>query len=146
MQVSSASGNPKKAYRLMTAIETSNFEELAIDHGMDSLFQKLRYELQRTIKGQFLKELFHEDEVLSKKSPPVTVGGRQLAWMLRRKFDVGLTEQNISSEREFHELILQKDNVPAYLLSLDSLLLEVDICDEKLEVLFEANGEERSDG
>ena len=50
MKVSSASGNPKKAYRLMKEIESSKFEDLANDHGMDSLFQKLRYELQRTIK------------------------------------------------------------------------------------------------
>ena len=33
-------------------------------------------------------------------------------------------------------MVLQKDNAPAYLLSFDSLLLEVDICDETLEVVF----------
>lgn len=90
-KVSSSSGNPKKAYARMKAIETSTFEQLAKDEGMDVLWQKLRYELQVTIKGQFLKELFYEDEVMSKQVPPVTVNGRQLAWMIRRKFDVGLT-------------------------------------------------------
>ena len=55
--------------------------------------------------------------------------------MIRRKFDVDLTEQNICIEREVHDA-LQKDNAPAYLLALDSLLLEVDISDETLEVLF----------
>ena len=118
------------------AIESSTFEELAKDEGMDTMWQKLRYELQRTVKGQFLKALLHMDEVMSKHDPPVTVGGRQLAWMIRRKFDVDLTEQNIFTEREVHDLALQKDNAPAYLLSLDSLLLELDISDETLEVLF----------
>ena len=39
-------------------------------------------------------------------------------------------------EREVHDLVLQKDNAPAYLLTLDSLLLEVEISDETLEVVF----------
>ena len=84
----------------MKAIETSTFEQLAKDEGMDVLWQELRYELQVTIKGQFLKELFYKDEVMSKQVPPVTVNGRQLAWMIRRKFDVDLTEQNIFTDRE----------------------------------------------
>lgn len=35
-----------------------------------------------------------------------------------------------------HELALQKDNAPAYLLALDSLLLEVTISYKKLEGVF----------
>ena len=56
--------------------------------------------------------------------------------MVRRKFDVDLTEQNVFTAREVHDLVLQKDNVPAYLLTLDSLLLEVKIDDATLEVVF----------
>ena len=35
----------------MKAIETSTFEQLSKDEGMDVLWQKLRYELPVTIKG-----------------------------------------------------------------------------------------------
>ena len=59
----------------MKAIETAAFDDLAKDEGMDVLWQKLRYELQVTIKGQFLKELLHKDEVMAKQSAPVTVSG-----------------------------------------------------------------------
>ena len=121
---------------MMKEIETLSFDELAVDNGMDVLWQKLRYELQVTIKGIFQRELLQTDEELAKRSPPVTVGGRQLAWMVRRKFDVDLTEQNVLTEREVHDLVLQKDNVPAYLLTLDSLLMEVKIDDVTLEVVF----------
>lgn len=108
--VSSLPGNPKKAFALMKAIETSTFEEFAQEEGMGVLWQKLRYELQKTIQGQLLRELLHKDEVVAKSSPPVTANGRQLAWMIRRKFDVDLTEQNISTEREVRDLVFQKDN------------------------------------
>ena len=61
--------------------------------------------------------------------------------MMRRKFDVDLTEQQVYSQREVHGLTLQKDNVPAYLLKLDSLLMEVEIDDALLEVVFTRNME-----
>ena len=83
----------------MEAIEKATFEELAKDDGMEVLWQKLRYEFQVTIKGLFLKELLHMGEVMSKQAPLVTVNGRQLAWLVRRKFDVDLTEQNVFTER-----------------------------------------------
>ena len=89
---------------MMKEIESLEFEELAEDQGMDVLWQKLRYELQCTIKGLFLKELTQKDAEFAKRVPPVTVGGRQLAWMMRRKFDVDLTEQNVFTEREVHDL------------------------------------------
>ena len=58
------------------------------------LWQKFCCELQRILKGQFLKELLLADEKLAKRKPPLTVNGRQLAWMVRRKSDVDETQQN----------------------------------------------------
>ena len=49
-KVSAASGNPKKAFVMMNEIESLGFEELAEDNGMEVLWQKLRYQLQCTIK------------------------------------------------------------------------------------------------
>ena len=67
--------------------------------------------------------------------------------MMRRKFDVDLTEQNVFTEREVHDLTLQKDNVSAYLITLDSLLMEVAIDDSTLEVIFCAEyGTQRAAG
>ena len=50
---------------MMKEIETLSFDELAADKGMDVLWQRLRYELQITIKGLFLKELLQKDEEMS---------------------------------------------------------------------------------
>ena len=45
--VAAASGNPKKAFRLMKVIERLRYEDLVEEHGMDTLWQKLRSELQK---------------------------------------------------------------------------------------------------
>ena len=136
MTVSAASTNPKKAFRRMKEIETATFEHLEEEEGMEVLWQKLLCELQKTLEGQFLKGLLLADEKLAKEKPPMTGNGRQLARMVRRKFGVAETQQNIFTGREIHVLQLQKDNVPGYLIELDALLLEIGIDKTTLEVLF----------
>ena len=49
--VAAASGNVKKAFRLVEEIERLKYEDLVEEHGMDTLWQKLRSELQKTLKG-----------------------------------------------------------------------------------------------
>ena len=57
------------------------------------------------------------DDQLGKLATPTTVNGRQLAWMLRRVFDVDAAQMNVAIEGEVHALKLQKDNAPGISLS-----------------------------
>ena len=68
----------------------------------------MRSESQKTLKGIFLGELMLEDDKLAKQNPPTIVNGRQLAWMMRRKFDVDITQTNVVTECEVHALRLQE--------------------------------------
>ena len=79
--VSAASGNPKKAFRLMPEIEKKSYKELGNEEGMDVLWANLRTLLRPTFMGQFLQEKELEGRKLLLGGR--MMNGRQLCWLLR---------------------------------------------------------------
>lgn len=68
--------------------------------------------------------------------------------MLRRKFDIDANEGAFLTERELHDLELQKDNVPKFLNEMDVIMIQIGRTSTKVsesirEVLF-ARQTERS--
>ena len=49
--VSAASGNPKKAFKMMLQIEKKSYNEFENEDGMDTLWTKLRVLLKATFMG-----------------------------------------------------------------------------------------------
>ena len=68
------------------------------------------------MKGQVFEEILMEEEEESSQTGKMP-NGMQVAWMLRRKLDIGANEGALVTERELIELQLEQDNVPKVLKS-----------------------------
>jgi hypothetical protein len=83
-----------------------------------------------------MKEIENIEDELSKKDEQLN--GLQIAFLMRKKFAIDFNEGAVITEREIHDLRLDKDNVPAYLNKWDSLhlSLQTTISPATKEVIF----------
>lgn len=131
--VSAASGNPKKAFKLMLDIENINYKELEKEEGMDTLWAKLRVLLKATSIGKFLQETELEGKRLLIDGKQIN--GRQLCWLPRERLKAD-RHQEIYKQQEVHHPVLLKDNAAAYLTALGALFLDVAMPPAAMELLF----------
>ena len=110
-------------------------EELRGDKRLDTLSSKLRKALLKVLRGQIVKEIYHEDARL-KRTCGGQLNGRQIAWMMRKKCEVDEEEGHYYTSRGLMDLQLEKDNVPGCLIAWDTLSLEVDLPPNEKEICF----------
>lgn len=116
------SAQPKLAWRLIPQIaKVKTIEDLEDEEGLGILRVKVRNALMKIIKGQLITEIENLDVNLSKAD--MQLNGRQLAFLMRKMFDINFKEGAVVTERKLHGLVLQKDNIPQYLNKLDGAFL-----------------------
>ncbi len=94
----------------MFAIEKAeSVDDLEDDEGFETLDAKLRDAWNGITKGILVKEIQLADQILKEKKG-TQLNGRQISWMVGRKFDQDLKEGSIDNEREVHDLMLIGDN------------------------------------
>ena len=96
------------------------------------------------LKGQIIKEIHLADAKL-KISEGSELNGRQIAWMMRQRFQLDQDEGHFYDQRELMDLKLEGDNVPGYLVAWDNLCLEIDLgASEKGDSVLSANGKRKT--
>ena len=113
----------------------TSIDDLKSDKKLDTLTSKLRLGLMDILRGQIVKEIFHEDAKL-KISCGGQLNGRQIAWMLRERFKLDAEEGMFYSSRELMDLKMEKDNVPGYLTAWDGLCFNIDLPAIEKEIVF----------
>ena len=120
----------------MFAIEIAKcIEDLRDSKKLDTLASKLRLCLMDILKGQIVKEIHLADAKL-KITEGSELNGRQIAWMMRQRFQLDQNEGHFYDQRELMDLRVEGDNVPGYLVAWDNLCLEIDLGANEKEIVF----------
>ena len=134
--VSTKSAHPAYALQWVFEIEhAKSIDDLRNNRKLDGLSSKLRLCLMGVLKGKIFKEIQLADAKL-KLSEGSELNGRQVAWMMRRRFKLDEEEGRFYYERELTDLQLEKDNVPGYLVAWDDLSLQIELKPVVKEIVF----------
>ena len=109
-------------------------ESLRNYNKLETLSSKLRLAILKILRGQVFKEIPHVDAKL-KLNCAGQLNGRQIVWMVRKRFQIEEEGQYYSS-RDLMDMVLEKDNVPGYLIAWDALCLNVDLPPIEKEIVF----------
>ena len=102
--VSNCSSHPAYGLQWMLDIKKAkSTRELRDDKRLDTLSSKLRKALLKVLRGRIVKEIYHEDARFKRKCGG-QLNGRQIAWMMRKRFEVDEEEGHYCTSRDLMDL------------------------------------------